>query len=40
MHQVFIYTTLAITLSVLIHGVTATPFSTWLSRKTPTRATS
>lgn len=40
MHQVFIYTTLAITLSVLIHGVTATPFSTWLSRKTPTRDTS
>jgi NhaP-type Na+/H+ or K+/H+ antiporter len=34
-HEVFVYTTLAITLSVLIHGLTTAPLSTWLKRKEP-----
>jgi NhaP-type Na+/H+ or K+/H+ antiporter len=30
--DVFTYVTLAITLSLLIHGLTATPFGAWLHR--------
>lgn len=36
-HEVFVYTTLAITLSVLIHGLTTAPLSAWLKRKEPER---
>lgn len=31
--EVFVYVTLAITLSLLIHGLTATPFGAWLHRR-------
>lgn len=36
-HDIFIYTTLAITLSVLIHGLSTAPFSAWLKSKEPER---
>lgn len=36
-HEIFVYTTLAITLSVLIHGLTTASFSAWLKHKEPER---
>ncbi|NKX51098.1 sodium:proton exchanger, partial [Arthrobacter deserti] len=32
-HQVFVYTTMAITASVLVHGLTASSLSSWLHRQ-------
>ncbi|WP_434995704.1 cation:proton antiporter domain-containing protein [Arthrobacter sp. Ld5] len=37
-HRIFVYTTLAITLSVLVHGVSTAPLSTWLGRREASRA--
>ncbi|WP_026532936.1 cation:proton antiporter domain-containing protein [Arthrobacter sp. H41] len=34
-HEIFIYTTLAITASVLVHGLTSAPFSAWLKHREP-----
>jgi sodium/hydrogen antiporter len=34
-HDIFVYATLAITLSVLIHGLTSAPFSAWLHHREP-----
>ncbi|WP_228386658.1 cation:proton antiporter domain-containing protein [Ornithinicoccus halotolerans] len=34
-HEVFTYATLAITLSVVLHGLTTAPFSAWLRRREP-----
>ena len=36
-HEIFVYTTLAITLSVLIHGLSTAPLSAWLKRREPER---
>ena len=36
-HEIFIYVTLAITLSVLIHGLSTAPLSAWLKRREPER---
>lgn len=33
-HEIFVYATLAITASVLIHGLTSAPLSFWLHRRT------
>lgn len=32
-HEVFVYTTLAITVSVVVHGLTSAPLSRWLHRR-------
>lgn len=37
-HMIFVWTTLAITLSVLIHGLTTAPMSAWLRHREPTRS--
>lgn len=34
-HDVFLYTTLAIAISVLVHGLTSAPFSAWLHHREP-----
>jgi NhaP-type Na+/H+ or K+/H+ antiporter len=34
-HEVFVYATLAIALSVLVHGLTSAPFSAWLKHREP-----
>lgn len=34
-HQIFVYTTLAITASVLVHGLTSAPLSAWLRHREP-----
>ena len=34
-HEIFVYATLAITASVVVHGLTAAPFSAWLQRREP-----
>jgi sodium/hydrogen antiporter len=34
-HEVFVHTTLAITVSVVVHGLTCAPFSSWLERLEP-----
>ena len=34
-HMIFVYATLAITLSVLIHGLASAPFSAWLKHREP-----
>jgi sodium/hydrogen antiporter len=34
-HAIFVYITLAITVSVLIHGISTVPLSTWLHRREP-----
>ncbi|MFF0989469.1 cation:proton antiporter domain-containing protein [Kocuria nitroreducens] len=36
-HEIFVYTTLAITLSVLIHGLSTAPLSAWLQHREPAR---
>jgi NhaP-type Na+/H+ or K+/H+ antiporter len=36
-HEIFVYATLAITLSVLIHGLSTAPLSTWIKRREPER---
>lgn len=36
-HDVFVYTTLAIALSVLVHGISSAPVSSWLKRREPAR---
>lgn len=36
-HDIFAYATLAITISVLLHGLTSAPFSAWLHRREPQR---
>lgn len=37
-HQIFDYTTLAITLSVLVHGLSTAPMSAWLQHREPAGA--
>lgn len=32
-HDIYIYATLAITVSVLVHGLTSAPFSAWLNHR-------
>lgn len=34
-HQIFVYVTLAIAVSVLVHGLTSAPFSAWLQHRKP-----
>jgi sodium/hydrogen antiporter len=34
-HEIFVYTTLAITASVVVHGLTSAPLSAWLQRREP-----
>ena len=34
-HAIFLYTTLAITVSVVVHGLTSAPFSAWLKHREP-----
>lgn len=34
-HEIFVYATLAITVSVLVHGLTSAPFSAWLEHREP-----
>lgn len=34
-HEIFVYATLAITASVLVHGLTSAPFSAWLKHREP-----
>ena len=34
-HEIFVYVTLAITVSVLVHGLTSAPFSVWLRHREP-----
>ncbi|MFE7630825.1 hypothetical protein [Kocuria sp. NPDC057446] len=36
-HDVFVHTTLAITLSVLVHGLSTAPLSAWLQHREPER---
>ncbi|KUG56213.1 sodium:proton exchanger [Serinicoccus chungangensis] len=36
-HDIFLYATLAITISVLLHGLTSAPFSAWLHAHEPER---
>ncbi|GGK61185.1 cation:proton antiporter [Ornithinimicrobium pekingense] len=36
-HDIFVYATLAITISVLLHGLTSAPFSAWLHAQEPRR---
>ncbi|MUN64787.1 sodium:proton exchanger [Kocuria sediminis] len=36
-HEVFVYTTMAITASVLVHGLSTAPVSAWLARQEPQR---
>ncbi|AGF73286.1 cation:proton antiporter [Corynebacterium halotolerans] len=34
-HEIFVYTTLAVTISVVVHGISTVPMSTWLRRQEP-----
>lgn len=34
-HEIFVYATLAITASVVLHGLTSAPFSAWLKHREP-----
>jgi NhaP-type Na+/H+ or K+/H+ antiporter len=34
-HEVFVYATLAVTLSVVVHGISTAPLSAWLKRREP-----
>jgi NhaP-type Na+/H+ or K+/H+ antiporter len=34
-HEIFVYATLAITVSVVLHGLTSAPFSAWLKHREP-----
>ncbi|MGX5358207.1 cation:proton antiporter domain-containing protein [Kocuria sp. KH4] len=36
-HEIFLYTTMAITASVLVHGLSTAPLSAWLARRGPHR---
>ncbi|GGG69563.1 sodium:proton antiporter [Kocuria dechangensis] len=36
-HEIFVYTTLAITASVVVHGLSTAPLSAWLARREPQR---
>lgn len=36
-HEIFVYTTMAITASVLVHGLSTAPVSAWLARQEPQR---
>ncbi|GEO94143.1 cation:proton antiporter [Kocuria turfanensis] len=36
-HDIFVYTTLAVTLSVLVHGLSTAPLSAWLQHREPER---
>ncbi|WP_253907448.1 cation:proton antiporter [Arthrobacter sp. 35/47] len=36
-HEIFVYATLAITLSVLVHGLSTAPLSAWIKRSEPER---
>lgn len=36
-HEIFVHTTLAITLSVLVHGLSTAPLSAWLQHREPER---
>lgn len=36
-HEIFVHTTLAVTLSVLIHGLSTAPLSAWLQHREPER---
>ena len=34
-HEIFVYATLAVTASVLVHGLTSAPLSAWLQHREP-----